>query len=56
MGRRREDARQKVLDQLDQARHVVTLPVLAEEMPTTLADAMEYANQLKPGSFSFRFR
>jgi murein DD-endopeptidase MepM/ murein hydrolase activator NlpD len=29
------------------------LSVLADQMQTTLADAMKYANQLKPGSVSF---
>jgi murein DD-endopeptidase MepM/ murein hydrolase activator NlpD len=43
----------KVLHQLDRARHVLTLSVLADQMRTTLADAMQYANQLKPGSVSF---
>jgi murein DD-endopeptidase MepM/ murein hydrolase activator NlpD len=46
-------AGQKVLDQLDQARHVLTFSVLADQMQITLADAMKYANQLKPGSVSF---
>jgi murein DD-endopeptidase MepM/ murein hydrolase activator NlpD len=43
----------KVLHQFDRARHVLTLSVLADQMRTTLADAMKYANQLKPGSVSF---
>ena len=47
------DASQKVLDQLDQARRVLALSVLADQMQTTLADAMKYANQLGPGSVSF---
>jgi murein DD-endopeptidase MepM/ murein hydrolase activator NlpD len=47
------DASQKVLDQLNQVRRVLTLSVLADQMQTTLADAMKYANQLKPGSVSF---
>jgi murein DD-endopeptidase MepM/ murein hydrolase activator NlpD len=44
---------QKVLDQLDRARHVLTLSVLADQMQTTLAEAMKYANGLEPGSVSF---
>ena len=43
----------KVLDQFDKARQVLTLSVLADQMRTNLADAMKYANQLKPGSVSF---
>jgi murein DD-endopeptidase MepM/ murein hydrolase activator NlpD len=47
------EASTKVLDQLDKARRVLTLSVLADQMQTTLADAMKYAHQLKPGSVSF---
>ena len=46
-------AGQKVLRQLDRARHLVTLSVLADQMQTALAHAMEFAKQLKPGSVSF---
>ncbi len=46
-------AGQKVLAQLDKARNVLTLSVLADQMQATLADAMKYADQLKPGSVSF---
>jgi murein DD-endopeptidase MepM/ murein hydrolase activator NlpD len=46
-------AGQKVLHQLNQVRRVLTLSVLADQMQTTLADAIQYANQLKPGSVSF---
>jgi murein DD-endopeptidase MepM/ murein hydrolase activator NlpD len=42
-----------VVGQLGRARNVLTLSVLADQMQTTLADAMKYANQLKPGSVSF---
>jgi murein DD-endopeptidase MepM/ murein hydrolase activator NlpD len=47
------DAGQRVLDRLDEARDVLTLSVLTDQMQTTLADAMKYARQLKPGSVSF---
>jgi murein DD-endopeptidase MepM/ murein hydrolase activator NlpD len=43
----------KVLAQLDRARHVLTLSVLADQLQINLANAMKYANQLKPGSVSF---
>jgi murein DD-endopeptidase MepM/ murein hydrolase activator NlpD len=43
----------EVLRQLDKARDVLTLSVLADQMQTNLAQAMKYANQLKPGSVSF---
>jgi murein DD-endopeptidase MepM/ murein hydrolase activator NlpD len=46
-------AGRKVLYQLDRARHALTLSVLADQMQLHLADAMQYANQLKPGSVSF---
>ena len=46
-------AGRKVLRQLDRARQLVTLSVLADQMQTALAHAMEYAKQLKPGSVSF---
>ena len=46
-------AGRKVLDQLDRARHALTLSVLADQMQLNLADAMKYAKQLKPGSVSF---
>jgi murein DD-endopeptidase MepM/ murein hydrolase activator NlpD len=47
------DASRKVLDQLDKARRILTLSVLADQMQSTLAEAMKYANRLKPGSVSF---
>jgi murein DD-endopeptidase MepM/ murein hydrolase activator NlpD len=47
------EAGQKVVDQLGKARNVLTLSVLADQMQTTLADAMKYAKELKPGSVSF---
>jgi murein DD-endopeptidase MepM/ murein hydrolase activator NlpD len=47
------NAGQKVIHRFDRARQVLTLSVLADQMQTTLADAMKYANQLKPGSVSF---
>jgi murein DD-endopeptidase MepM/ murein hydrolase activator NlpD len=47
------DAGQQVLDQLEKARRVLTLSVLADQMQTTLAEAMKYAKDLKPGSVSF---
>src|SRR5262249_33788350 len=47
------EAGQKVVDQLRKARNVLTLSVLADQMQTTLADAMKYAKDLKPGSVSF---
>jgi len=43
----------QVLDQLDQARDVLTLSVLADQLQSNLAEAMKYARQLKPGSVSF---
>jgi murein DD-endopeptidase MepM/ murein hydrolase activator NlpD len=47
------EAGHHVVDQLRKARNVLTLSVLADQMQTTLADAMKYADQLKPGSVSF---
>jgi murein DD-endopeptidase MepM/ murein hydrolase activator NlpD len=47
------EAGHRVLDQLDQARHALTLSVLADQMQINLANAMKYAHQLKPGSVSF---
>jgi len=48
-----KQAGHKVLHQFDRARQALTLSVLADQMQTNLADAMKYANQLKPGSVSF---
>ncbi|HEX4687523.1 MAG TPA: M23 family metallopeptidase [Nocardioides sp.] len=47
------DAGRTAIDQLHKARNVLTLSVLADQMQTSLADAMKYADQLKPGSVSF---
>jgi murein DD-endopeptidase MepM/ murein hydrolase activator NlpD len=47
------EAGHRVLDQLDQARHALTLSVLADQMQINLANALKYAKQLKPGSVSF---
>jgi murein DD-endopeptidase MepM/ murein hydrolase activator NlpD len=47
------EAGHQVLHQLDRARDLLTLSVLADQLQSNLADAMKYANQLKPGSVSF---
>jgi murein DD-endopeptidase MepM/ murein hydrolase activator NlpD len=50
---RATDAGHRVLDQLDEAREVLSLSVLADQMQTRLADAIRFANTLAPGSVSF---